>query len=167
MFPPIISAWLKDTVDQLATKAKSNCGKTPPTVDVTIVPYAFPNKESAHVAIYQVGGEPPHPYIEQWAFDYTFTVPPGGYDARNFPSTGGRFTFYFKDGSYMRRRWAYSRKSGQTITRKGYFSQAAEQVFTKAHLDTLSRPLAQAVAISLTARIQMAAARQGNVATVI
>ena len=135
-----VSYWLQSTVAQLASTANKYCKAKEVGITVNIVPSSF-GKDRAYVDIFQVGGEPPHDQIEQWAFDYDFTPPPGGYIP---PSPPGYFTYRWKGGLTGRRRGAYylPKWQGRISHREGYFSKALREVITPSYMSAFGAMVA-------------------------
>lgn len=163
LIPIITYGWLIDTCNKLADSAKAKCKAATAGITVNIVPFVALNKDTAYISIFQLGGQPPHDKIHQWAFDYVFTVPPGGYTP---PTPPGYFEFHTPAGVKRFRR-SYHKKAGQTISRKGYFSEAIREVMTRQQLDSFSYPLAKTIGWSIVERIKIAAERQGAISVVV
>lgn len=145
--------WLDQSMAKFVALAKIFCKHK----YTTIAGHVNKATQDGRLVATQTKGFLPHDQIWQWAFDYTFTVPTGGFTP---PPGAGVFIMEKPEGIRKRRR-TYTRHSGATITRKGYVSEAFRQTFTKPNLELLGAPIAQLVAGAVTQHIAAAARAQG------
>ena len=97
--------------------------------------------------------------VKERAFDFTFTVPEGGFK----PSLQARAIAMEKEGGVVFRARSYNKQSGQTITRKGFFSEALRRHLTKHDVSVLARGVAGVAASTVTRELKSAS---GNTLTV-
>ena len=140
----VIPRWLRKISTAIALRARtqSRSGKSGTAQGKPRITVLQAAKRAVFIVTNFHAGRPP--------FDDTIKVPIGGFP----PPPGQRFWVFIKpEGRVVRRTRSYSRFSGQTIKKKGFMTEAVEEVLVGPKGKLNLQKLANAIAVRMAREI--------------
>lgn len=147
----LVKNWLTATAKELRDRSARLCRKKD-----LYIQYFVAGSDARVYAIGEASTEFPF-RLQDWAFDTTFVVPPGGFA----PPAGQRAWRMKKPEGLVWRSKIYNKRGGETIKRIGFFSEAMRETFTGPQLDKLGQPLAVVVGTQIASRLRAALTARG------